>query len=794
MEKADQPATAQAGIDVPQAQRFLRALCNTKIGEADPTLVFQCVDDAKKDRPGLTEHKAGTLFRLLRYLRLQNERGAAVFFQVNSGGRGDPLVTAPRALFLDDDLKAAHRPELSALPPSATVRSSFAADGRPKTHYYWFLKEDEPLDAWLPAMQHLASVFGTDTAICKLSQPMRLPGFLHRKAEPPQRSELLTCDATRRFTIAEVVAAFPAHAGTRPNGTNGTNGANGTNGVPEKHAKIDAALMEPEGTDEKTDSRDPDDASHSEESAATFQRLCDWLKRIGEPFIIKAAKPRFIFFTRGCPRNREHKDAALIVRKSGAIFGKCFHDTCLGDKNGWRDFRTALGGWSELKRGDNLELAIRLRNELRTDYKSEIVCESKHPLSKLYRYDEKTGAWVAVSEETLTDHVVAYAGLPFGEKGTLRKLNQHDLRGIPEILRALCARPAFFEQGVQGALFTNGFLSIHGRKLELLPHDAEHRARSAYQFAYDPKATAPRWEQHLREVFANDPRAEEKTQLLQEFFGTCILGVATRFQKSLFLTGEGSNGKSVCLKVLKALFPPSLIATVKPQDMEDDYSRAMLYNKHVNIVTEVPERELLHTAGFKAMVDGSLIKARPIREAPIVFSPTAAHVFACNSLPSVKDHTTGFWRRILVIAFGREFTEAEQDEQLPEKIIATELAGICNWCLVGGARALEQGGYTRNAASDESRAGWREQNDPVALFLRDEAEECSLLEGNTTEELFAGFRAWAEENGHHRMSKEMFGKRLGQIRPEITHTRKKVEGKTRMVWCRRILHSYSLNG
>src|SRR5262249_16724877 len=152
---------------------------------------------------------------LSKYLCAQNARGAAIFYQVNQGGRGDHAIIEPLALGIDDDWKNPIRPDLSALPPSAVVRTSTLSHGKEKKQPLWFLRADEPLDAWLPAMRHLAEVHGTDLGIIKLSLVLRLPGFYHQKGEP-QRVELLSCDASRRFTIAEVVAAYPLK----------TNGAN----------------------------------------------------------------------------------------------------------------------------------------------------------------------------------------------------------------------------------------------------------------------------------------------------------------------------------------------------------------------------------------------------------------------------------------------------------------------------------------------------------------------------------------------------------------------------------------
>ena len=785
-------ARPSSSPDVLQARRFLRALCDATTGDREPVIVFQCSDDAKLDRPGLTEHKAGTLTSLLGYLRAQNNRGAAIFFQVNTGGRGDTHIIEPRALLIDDDLKATTRPDLSKLPPSAIVRSSLTPDG-PKMHYYWFLRHNESLEAWLPAMQHLAKHFGTDLSVCKLSQVMRLPGFLHRKGKP-QRTELLECHPTRRFTIDEVTAAFLSSPPSNKNGTNGIHhhGANGTTAktTADKYARIDAALAgELPPPEPGTDGRDADDIPHTEKSRETFQRVCEWLSRIGEPYTTKVYKPRFIFLTKGCPRNREHKDAVIIAGTRGGIIAKCFHDSCGNNKQSWLDFKTILGGWSELKRGDHVELMIKLRNDLRAECKSDLVCESRFKYAIVYRYVAETGTWTELPDEAIIDKITTYAGLSYGAKGTMKKLNNADVNGILYMLKGKCSQPAFFLKAPTGALFANGFLTIDGKKLVLHPHSSDHRARAAYPFTYEPATDAPRWLQYLREVFEKDADAEQKITFLQEFFGACFLGIATRYQLSLFLTGGGENGKSVALKILGALFPPVLRAAIRPQDMDDDYKRAELYGKRINIVSETPEREILNTSGFKAMVDGSLINARPIREAPISFEPTAAHVFACNTLPATTDFSEGFWRRISIITYNRRFLMHEKDEFLADKIIDNELAGVCNWCLLGAQRLLERGHYVEPPSSAEARNLWRWQANPVARFVEEETETCDFLMGATTEQLYQAYRLWTEENGHKQSSKIAFAMRLEGLR--VPNDRKKREGKVRTVWQLRLSNNYA---
>ncbi len=72
---------------------------------------------------------------------------------------------------------------------------------------------------------------------------------------------------------------------------------------------------------------------------------------------------------------------------------------------------------------------------------------------------------------------------------------------------------------------------------EVIPHD------------FDVLAFPVKWLQFLDDVFKGDDDAQQKTQLIQEWFGYC-LDRGLNLHKALVLYGDGGNGKSVILDVL----------------------------------------------------------------------------------------------------------------------------------------------------------------------------------------------------------------------------------------------------
>jgi P4 family phage/plasmid primase-like protien len=194
-----------------QAKEFLDAL------EPGGVFAFQTFDDGAGKRPELARViiAKGADATLNGPLAELNARGAGVFTTVNrtdGKARGRANVTAIRALFIDAD--GVPRPDVWHRSPSIKIR-------RDDTHYhaYWLLNPaevertaamglEERAALFYDAQKRLAAHYGADPAINDLSRVMRLPGFMHCKADPVPVT-LDVCDPLHRMTVGEVLAGVP---------------------------------------------------------------------------------------------------------------------------------------------------------------------------------------------------------------------------------------------------------------------------------------------------------------------------------------------------------------------------------------------------------------------------------------------------------------------------------------------------------------------------------------------------------------------------------------------------------
>lgn len=109
----------------------------------------------------------------------------------------------------------------------------------------------------------------------------------------------------------------------------------------------------------------------------------------------------------------------------------------------------------------------------------------------------------------------------------------------------------------------NGELHLKEGTWHLQPHDKHNYRTTQIPIAYDPQATAPRFEQFLEEIFQGDEDTEERKITVCELLGYSLL-TSCEFEKFVILLGNGSNGKSVLLHVVEYLVGTSHVSAVQP--------------------------------------------------------------------------------------------------------------------------------------------------------------------------------------------------------------------------------------
>ena len=313
--------------------------------------------------------------------------------------------------------------------------------------------------------------------------------------------------------------------------------------------------------------------------------------------------------------------------------------------------------------------------------------------------------------------------------------------------------------------FDNGTIDL--LTFELHDHDRADHLTYCLPFDFDPHATASLWaSDYLAKVFVYEDTTETDHSLIalvQELLGYSLTN-DTSLETMVWLYGDGGNGKTVIIEVLRALLGP-LATSVDFQHLgaPGNYDLASLTGMRVAFSTESERGGTVAEGYIKRLVSGETIKARPIYGSPFEFKSISKVWWAMNDKPIIKSTSSSMWRRLKLIPFNRKFEGGEKDPKLREKLMA-ELPGILNWALEGLQRLwANKGEFTYSYAAEEFLREYEEESNPVKLWITERTVPAP--EPMTSAKmLYANYAEWCKESGRQAFNETNFGKELKRLR------------------------------
>lgn len=302
---------------------------------------------------------------------------------------------------------------------------------------------------------------------------------------------------------------------------------------------------------------------------------------------------------------------------------------------------------------------------------------------------------------------------------------------------------------------------------EKVNHSPSFMSTVQAPYDYDDSADCPMWKKFISEIMAE---REASIKLLQEMAGY-ILYADSSLQKCFFLMGDGANGKSVFLNVLRAVFGEANVSNVEMSSLIEPFQRINLINSLVNISTETSSNVRGAESIFKQIVVGDTINGCYKNKDFVNFNPRCVMISACNEYIKSRDTTSGFLRRICFIDFPCKFEGEKADTELESKL-KTELAGIFNWVYEGYKRLREQKKFTETREQAVMMEEFVQIMNPVAAFIR----ECLSDYTGRIERgaLYQKYVSWCKEAGHEAQSRtkfiQNFRKTIKQLMPNIQET------------------------
>ncbi len=303
----------------------------------------------------------------------------------------------------------------------------------------------------------------------------------------------------------------------------------------------------------------------------------------------------------------------------------------------------------------------------------------------------------------------------------------------------------------------NGTLEIGSQKTILRPFNRNDFLKYQLPFQFNSKTTAPKFQNFLDEVL---PQKELQFILAEYIAYLFIPNHRLKLEKTLLLYGVGANGKSVFFDIINALLGRDNISTYTLANLTNDngYYRAMLGNKLLNYASEINRK--LDTSFFKQLVSGEPIEARLPYGNPFILENYAKLLFNTNELPVDVEHTNAYFRRFIIIPFDKVIPDENQDKNLAQKIIKSELPGVLNWVLEGLNRLTKKENFTHSDLVLQQVTKYKQEADTTFLFIEENGYIPDESDTTTLKDLYASYKAYCYENNYRLLSNRNFKKRL----------------------------------
>ncbi len=326
--------------------------------------------------------------------------------------------------------------------------------------------------------------------------------------------------------------------------------------------------------------------------------------------------------------------------------------------------------------------------------------------------------------------------------------------------------------------FKQGMFDPKGNNV--LKHNPDYLSTLRIPYKYDSLAECPLWLNTLDGIFEGD---KNKIDVLQEYIGYCLTRDVTR-EKALLLIGESRSGKSTVLETINHLLGgESNVSSVALENLDDSQHTAQLINKMVNIDWDVASNAQKFETKFKIITSGEPVCVNQKYIKAFTFRPYCKLVMAANRFPRITDHSSAFYKRLIILPCDRVFEPHEQNLKL-KHTLPTELSGIFNWAVKGLQRLEARGGFeVHKEFMTDAISELREESNPIELFfeefiITDVSADYSIEK----HDLYKKYSDWCILNGNGALSSIKFGQAVYQKYSKFTPKKAQSSITGKRIW------------
>jgi P4 family phage/plasmid primase-like protien len=304
-------------------------------------------------------------------------------------------------------------------------------------------------------------------------------------------------------------------------------------------------------------------------------------------------------------------------------------------------------------------------------------------------------------------------------------------------------------------VFKNGIMDVLNDKefKDMTPSDLE---TIQINCNYNPKARiTAEVEEFFRTASVRDSDVET---LLYEAIGYAMLKT-NELQKVFLLIGEGRNGKSTYLDIVREVLGHENVTNVSFKDLSGSFRVASLDNKLASVTGDISTQPLQDSDLFKAISGGDSVMLEKKFKDAYEKSLFATMFFAANKLPRTPDTSEGFYRRFTIIPFQADLTGVSRVDGLKFKraLLSKEsIEYIAKRSIEAIYKVLtETMDFTIPSRVARALEEYKIQNSSTLSWFYDVHKgEVSKILGKNVTALYNDYKGWCSVNnfGIHRSS------------------------------------------
>lgn len=362
-----------------------------------------------------------------------------------------------------------------------------------------------------------------------------------------------------------------------------------------------------------------------------------------------------------------------------------------------------------------------------------------------------------------------YTGTHYEEYGSLEVLQktirdhiekeQQSTRLINEIVAQMRIEGVITDNSDKKYItVNNGLLEL--KTGQLIPHDPNifttYKIDCNYDISWKNKYNGSNIDKYFKSTFQNN---QDLIDIAIEIMGASLLPNPHDFKKQVILLGEGSNGKSIYINLIKALHGNN-VSAIPMKEMEERFTNSALVGHSVNIDDDASGTRLDETANVKKLATGGAVKVE--FKCDKNFDSAVLNillVFGLNKMPSTSDRSHGFYRRYLILPFEQKFISENEkssfgnknaligDDFLELNIINNEL-DIVLGLAVEALQKLLKNGYktTHSNIVDKTIDNYKSDSNSAYAFIKNMQEKQCKVKQIKSSIYYEVYKKWCYEN------------------------------------------------